>query len=105
MSGEAEMAEAAGQAGVPAAEEEQPAGQVAEPDSDLVATFAKAKRLNATWPMFARGLDPAVETAWLRSRYRTVAAHAAQRSVRLANIEGRLAGVGLLALCFGGIAV
>ncbi|MBB6347620.1 hypothetical protein ACWGH8_04985 [Nonomuraea muscovyensis] len=103
MSGEAEMT--VSEAIVPAAEEEQPAGQVAEPDVNLVAVFAKAKRLNGTWPLFARGLDPAVETAWLRSRYRMVAVCAARRSVHRGNIEAVLAGVGLLAMCFGGLAV
>ncbi|MDP4511743.1 hypothetical protein [Nonomuraea turcica] len=103
MSGEAEMT--VSEAIVPAAEQERPAGQAAEPDVDLVPVFAKAKRLNATWPLFARGLDPAVETAWLRSRYRMVAVRAAARSVRRGYIESVPAWVSLLAMCFGGPAV
>ncbi|MGI5328414.1 hypothetical protein [Actinomadura nitritigenes] len=103
------MSEQAGMTGgeaiVPAAEEEPPTGRAAEPNARLATVFAKAKRLDGTWPLFARGLDPAVETVWLRGRYRMVAVRAAQRSVRRENIEGNLALVWLLAMFFAGLSV
>ncbi|MFB9207194.1 hypothetical protein ACFFV7_38810 [Nonomuraea spiralis] len=79
--------------------------QAAERDVRMAAVFAAAKRLDATWPLFARGLDPAAETAWLRTRYRTVAVRAAREAVRRDNIEGGLAAAGLLAAFVGVVVV
>lgn len=91
---------------MPATGAERPAGPAAWPDSTgMAAVFAKAKPLDRTWPLFARGLDPSTETAWLRSRYRLVAVRAAQRSVRRENIEGGLAFVWFSASFLGGLAV
>ncbi|MFB9681089.1 hypothetical protein [Streptosporangium vulgare] len=71
----------------------------------MAVVFAKAKRLDGMWPLFARGLDPSMETAWLRSQYRMVAVHAAQRSLRRENIDGQVALVWFSVTFVGGLAV
>ncbi|MER6812033.1 hypothetical protein ABT299_22425 [Spirillospora sp. NPDC000708] len=103
MSGEAGMGVSEGV--VPATGGER-AARRAGPDLErMAAMFAKAKRLDSTWPLFARGLDPAVETEWLRSRYRLMAVQAAKRSVRRDNIDGNVAFVWFPATLVGALAV
>ncbi|MFF4189963.1 hypothetical protein [Nonomuraea sp. NPDC001831] len=54
---------------------------------ELAEMFALAKKLNGTWPVFARSLDPGDDPALLRSRYRAVAASTARWSVRRRHVE------------------
>ncbi|MEV3983944.1 hypothetical protein [Nonomuraea sp. NPDC049758] len=69
----------------------------------LVDMFALAKKLDGTWPLFARSLDPADDPALLRGRYRAVAASTARWSVRRKHVEDNLSAYVLLPML--GVAV
>ncbi|MBO4273385.1 hypothetical protein [Microbispora triticiradicis] len=73
---------------------------VAEPVEDerpyLAEMFGLAKKLDGTWPLFARSLDPATDPACLRGRYRAVAASTARWSIRRRDAEGNVALYALL---------
>ncbi|GLW26394.1 hypothetical protein Mame01_64360 [Microbispora amethystogenes] len=75
------------------------AGSVADPVEDerpyLAEVFGLAKKLDGTWPLFARSLDPATDPARLRGRYRSAAVSTARWSIRRRNVDGY---VSLLAL-------
>ncbi|WP_182883321.1 hypothetical protein [Microbispora sp. H10949] len=71
------------------------AGPVEDERLYLAEVFGLAKKLDGTWPLFARSLDPATDPARLRGRYRSAAVSTARWSIRRRNVDGY---VSLLAL-------
>ncbi|YCK39633.1 hypothetical protein ACNF49_37930 [Actinomadura sp. ATCC 39365] len=59
---------------------------------ELAEMFALAKKLDGTWPVFARSLGPGDDPVLLRSRYRAVAASTARWSVRRRHVEDNVSG-------------
>ncbi|GAA4212959.1 hypothetical protein [Microbispora amethystogenes] len=92
----------------PVAESDAPA-TTADPGEDeklkLAEMLGLAKKLDGTWPIFARSLDPATDPARLRGRYRAVAASTARWSIRRRYAEGNVALYALLLMIVTACAV